>query len=645
MIISPISTVATAAARSPSAINAATDSATIRVLSTAIADNTGLLDAIPAIRSNDMTVDVSALGELLAYTVRLQNKRTANVTTTVPLAVSADQAQTAQTKADIAQLTTIATSFVDAFNQLQASNSNLAENPLIPTSSDSLLLVMNAGTQSADGSSLFEQLGKIGINLQNVAQPNNDSFLTLDVSVFQNALAEDPVGTTALLAQALQILVKAESTVIAQNQELASGNILTNTSINDTENPDLTSSTESTSINNKVSNSASPPANLNEDAGTATTNANAELQRALGDEALQVAIDITRNSQATFANTNGTDNIASNAAQASPEIPVSPEIRTAAATNNAANISQSNAAINSAIDTSTVARTAASSGAATDIGSNAIVATGTTDINVNSKALSAETEVADITTSLPSQTQGTQIRTQPPPAETVDTPKVLQAAIATQSKLSSSITTPSALPTESQLENQVAANTSKLNESAASSSASGIAETTLNTPSTFEEVSKTLDTINQATAAATNIAANKLSAAASQASTAVTTPVPVNASAQQTTPVNNSAAVNTSASATGIQASINPLIAAAIASLRVRDGIQTNPLEKSRPADADTVTAPEAVIVVEPVTLDLHEHAKNQRQEAEIDSAYLQAEELGEPEEHIATSGKIDINA
>ncbi|MBI1771479.1 MAG: hypothetical protein HYR68_03825 [Burkholderiales bacterium] len=616
MIISPISSVTTSASQAASAINLGT----INPLSPAIASNPGLLDAL---HSNNITVDVSALGELLVYTARLQSRQTANVSTNGSTTNTVTQADATQTKADIAQLTAIATSFVDTFNQLQASNSNLAENPLIPSSSDSLLQAMNAGAQNADGSSLFEQLGKIGINLQNIAQADSNSFLALDVNTFQNALAENPTGTTSLLTQALQILGSAESAVIAQNQELASGNLLTTTSSTDTENTDVTSPTSSTDTNNNVSNN-NASASLNDDAVS-----NSQLARA-----------ISASSQTTTAETLAQNN---------------------AATNSQAN-SQVSAALNPTVGTSADATANITSTIATDIASNATLNTkapdqesstnisatasgASTGSNTNALSTAAEPpEIATAASSQPLNSQTTaQTNIQAPPAVSVDTPTTLLASIANANKLAANPTIPSSLLTESQLENQVAANSIKLNESATSNAASTNTKTVPNNSSTFAEVSKPLDTINQATTAANKLAANNPPLPGSPVSTTVAAPVTSNASTLQTTPVNNSAIINTSASGTGIQASINPLISAAVAAFRVRDGLQANTSEKPRSAETDSVTAPEAVTVVEPVTLDLHEHAQNQRHDAEADSAYHQAKELGEPEKDSGVADDINV--
>ncbi|MFZ6778992.1 hypothetical protein ACO0LD_19370 [Undibacterium sp. Ji83W] len=671
MIISPISSVTTSlttpALQAASAINLGT----INPLSPAISSNPGLLDAI---HSNNITVDVSALGELLAYTARLQSRRTANVSTNGSTTNTVTQADATQTKADIAQLTAIATSLVDTFNQLQASNSNLAENPLIPSSSDSLLQAMNAGAQNADGSSLFEQLGKIGINLQNLAQPDSNSFLTLDVNAFQNALTENPAGTTSLLTQALQVLGSAESTLIAQNQELASGNLLATTGSTDTENTDVTNPASSTDTNsNSISNVSNNNAsvNVNEDAVTATTTADAQLQQALGDEALRTAIDTTRNTQAAVISADSANDAVSNS-QLTPAISASSETTTTEtlAPNNATTNSQINsqvsAALNPTIDTSADATanitSAITSATATDIASNTTLNTKAPDqessTNVsatasgasagsNTSALSTATEAPEITvaaSSLPLNSQTTaQTNIQAPPAASVDTPTTIEASIANANKLAANPAVPSSLLTESQLENQVAANSIKLNESAASNTASTNAKTVPNNSSTFAEVSKTLDTINQATTAANKLAANNPPLPSSPVSTTVAAPVASNASTLQTTPVNNNAIINTSASGTGIQASINPLISAAVAAFRVRDGLQANTTEKPRSAETDAVTAPEAVTLVEPVTLDLHEHAQNQRHDAEADSAYHQAKELGEPEKDSDAAGDINV--
>ncbi|MFZ6734373.1 hypothetical protein ACO0LG_20755 [Undibacterium sp. Ji42W] len=665
MIISPISPVTTSTLQAVSAIN----SGTIKPLFPITSSNPGLLDSI---RGDNITVDVSPLGELLAYTARLQSRQTANVSATVN---AANQTDTAQTKADIAQITAIATSFVAAFNQLQASNSSLTENPLIPDSSDSLLQVMNAGAQNADGSSLFEQLADIGINLQNAAQPDSNSLLMLDVNAFQNALTAKPEGTATLLTQALQVLGSAESTVLTQNQELASGNLLATvaadaTNASATENTDVANSISTSNANtNDVSTTVSPDtlneaavnapadtaANASTTSNTNTSTADIQLQQTLEDEALRAAIDITRNSQAvgTSANTES----ANNATQAAPGIPPTPATSTAnlSATNNVAASIQSNiettntpaeaTTIIPAPDTSTDASSAAlnTQAIAEDTSTNA-TATATTDAtdlaaNASSQALNTQTTTQTTTQA------ATPTATQTLSSDNLDS-TTPQGTLAAENKLAANATTPSSLLTESQLENQVAAKSTKLNENAASDADSSATinngKATAATPSTFDEVSKTLDTINQATVAANNIAANSQAASANPVSTTVVTPVANATAIEQTTPVSNSAVITANA-VTSIQASINPLISAAVAAYRVKDGIQADSIDKLRSAESDEVTAPEPVTVVEPVTLDLHEHAQSQRHDAEADAAYHQAEELGEPEKEDA-AGNINVN-
>jgi len=324
MIISPISSVTTPAlqgtAQATTALNL--DRLSALAQSSAISNNASLLDAIRN-NSSNITVDVSRLGELLAYTAKLQIQQAANASGTDGV----NRTDATQTKADVAQLTAIANSFVDAFNQLQASNSSLSDNPLIASASDSLLQAMNTGAQNADGSSLFWQLAEIGIKLQNTALPGSDSFLTLDVTSFQNALAKDPSATLALLTQALQVLGSAESTVIAQNQELASGNIQTNT--NQTQNTNTTNSINASTNADTISGTTAT-SNLNANAvnpaNIPSTNTEALLQQALVDEALLAAIDTARNTQ-TVANTDVpstvTANTAGNTAQAISTIPAS----------------------------------------------------------------------------------------------------------------------------------------------------------------------------------------------------------------------------------------------------------------------------------------------------------------------------------
>ncbi|MBC3918729.1 hypothetical protein H8L32_14640 [Undibacterium sp. CY18W] len=680
MIISPISSVTTpglqvTAARGPDTVSALS-------LTSGIGADSSLLDTA---RNSNITVDVSRLGELLAYVSKLQNRQTSD---------GVNRTDTIQTEADLAKLTAIASSFVDAFNQLQASNSSLSENPLVPTSSDSLLQAINAGAQNADGTSLFEQLGGIGINLQNASQPDSNSLLTLDVASFQNVLAKDSSGTIALLAQALQVLGSAESTVITQNQEFASGNILSNTDNNSIEN---TATTNAANNSNNINANSDPNTDTTGTTATATGNvntvtpaANAEalLQQTLADKALQAEIETARNSQAAVnadVSNTVTVNTVDDAAQAIPGIPASPETRAAGlpASNDATNTAQINTPTNAALTISTNGTNGTNAtNARIDTVPDSVANTGTgIDLNVASNAQAIDAAATGNTLSITADTADTadtantanttlpqslniqtpaqtsvQTPLQSPSTEIVDTSTAVQANTVTENRLAANVTTPvttpSSLLTESQLENKIAVNSIQSNENAASTTASGNTKTAPNNYSALAAVSQTLDTtlatINQTSTAASNITASNQSPPASLASTTTASTVTSNTSTQQTMSASNSAAVNANINATDIphiQDGINPLISAAVAAYRVRDGIQANTTEKPRPAQTDTVTATEAITVVEPVTLDLHEHAQNQRHDAEADSAYHEAEELGEPDKLAEVAGNINVNA
>ncbi|MFZ6720784.1 hypothetical protein [Undibacterium sp. Ji49W] len=680
MIISPISSVTTPGLQVTAALSLDTVSALS--LTSGIGADSSLLDTA---RNSNITVDVSRLGELLAYVAKLQNRQTEDVAITDGV----NRTDTAQTETDFAQFTAIASSFVDAFNQLQASNSSLSNNPLVPTSSDSLLQAINAGAQNADGTSLFEQLGGIGINLQNASQPDSNSLLTLDVASFQNALAKDSSGTIALLTQALQVLGSAESTVITQNQEFASGNILANTGTNSIEN---TATTNAANNSNNINANSDPKTDTtgatatgNVNTVTPAANAGALLQQTLADEALQAEIETARNSKtavnADVSNT-VTVNTVDDAAQAIPGIPASPETRAAGlpASNDATNTAQINTPTNAGLTISTNGTNGTNGTNATnariDTVPDAVANTGTgIDLNVASNTLAIDAGATGSTLSITADTANTANTTLPqslniqtpaqtsvqtplqsPSTEIVDTPKAVQANTVTENKLATNVTTPvttpSSLLTESRLENKIAANSIQSNENAASTTASGNTKTAPNNYSALAEVSQTLDTtlatINQTSTTASNITASNQSPPVSLASTTTANTVTSNTSTQQTTPASNSAAVNANINATDIphiQDGINPLISAAVAAYRVRDGIQANTTEKPRPAQTDTVTATEAITVVEPVTLDLHEHSQNQRHDAEADSAYHEAEELGEPDKIAEVAGNINVNA
>lgn len=641
MIIAPISAVAApfAAAAAPSvqntlAIDAVSNNAILPVTSNEQSE-------LEAIRGTSVLVDVSTLGQLLDSTARLQSRQSTQATTNVPPTKTTNasaQENANRTSANIEQITTIAELFVDTFNRLQASNSNLTENPLIPTSNDSLLQALNAARPDAAEAGLFKQLSKIGINLQSPATSGSDSSLALDVIDFQSALAQNPGETLTLLTQALQALGNAENDVLTQNQDLASGNIVaslsagqaTDTIAATTVNPDITATADNTVTANATSanNNSVLPADVDEQV---PADADVQLQQVLTNEALQAAITSTTNSSVNSATIAAqTDNTTVN------EEPAGTGINTTTATNTQASASASANSLN--VDTTladnllnnistpaSLLNTQTANTGEPDTASSVqenVFTQNQTNPSVNANALAGS--------SLTATEPDTAAQTQPTNAATQ-----LNAQLNAQ------------LSTAATLNQNSITNT---NRGTALEATSTKAQATLNNNNKPAEAANTQNQpVSSVIASNTNgiLINNPLATAGSPETTQRPT---TNNLATQPKPVvlENEVIVNNNASApaTSAQANVNPLISAAVAAYRVREGLPQTPAEKPRQAQADAVTAPEAVSAVEPVELDLHEHSDGQHREAQAELEYQRAADLARDRKNaaIASNPNIDVN-
>ncbi|MBC3907502.1 hypothetical protein [Undibacterium umbellatum] len=642
MIIAPISAVATpvttTSVQSTLAVNHVSNDAVLPISSNKLSE-------LEEIRGTSVLVDVSTLGQLLDSTARLQSRQaaqTASAAQTTNATNITAKADVSQTAADIEQITAIATLFVDTFNQLQESNSNLTENPLIPTSNDSLLQALNAARPNAAEASLFAQLSKIGINLQRAPTPGSDSSLTLDVIEFQSALAQNPGETLTLLTQALQALGNAENDVLAQNQDLASGNIAASLSADQATDTIAPASVNSNVTRTSETTTSENPANVNNNSvlpvevdDQVPADADVQLQQMLTNEALQSAISSTAN-------------ITNNAIQAAK---ASPAVQTETATSTQAG------ATNSA--------TANDEPAATVTATN-------TQVNTSESLLNADTTLADNLLNNIS-TPASLLNTQATIAGEPNTASSVQENVFTQNQtnptLNTNVVAGSSLPanesdTTAQVQiansaNQLTPSNAQLSK-AATLNQSSTANTNRSTTSeaALTKTQAALNNSNKPTEATntqnqpapsaivnnTNgiLINNPLATTGSpEATQRVTTNNPV----AQPRPVvlENEVRVNNApVPATNAQANVNPLISAAVAAYRLRDSLPQTPAEKPRQAQADAVTPPEAVAAVEPVELDLHDQTNHRQHDAEADLAYRQAKGLGQAGKNIGATDNVD---
>ncbi|MFZ6767432.1 hypothetical protein ACO0LM_10115 [Undibacterium sp. Di26W] len=579
------------------------------------------------------------MGELLASTTRLQSKNTAPVAVNDAV-IQADTNQTKQTKLDMAQLTLIAELLVDSFNRFQASNSSPAAYPLIPTSNDSLLQAMNAGTLNAAGETLFEQLAKIGISLQNTALPGNDTLLTLDVATFQNALTKDPSATISLLTQSLQLLGNAETTLIIQNQEFSSGNIFTTASTQKT-----ALATTSTSATDATGNtSPSSVTNTNE---LVPGNAEILLNQVLTTEALLSAIASTNNPPAEILNPSVASNSNVVIDQTKAASSISPASQATSAelpvTNDVAILDQTNTP---AITEPNIVSPAAVSSPTAETG--------------NLPATTAGRESTGSTGTV-NQAQSNVLNTPALDTVTLDNTSNLQANQASLSEPPAPPLSVSSPSVNSLPENDVVTVPVKLNNIVVPEQIVVEDQITANQAIRFSEALQAkVDLANAASGANNTRIDSSLPLVSLPAATNITASIPAsiptpttNTSIQPSSAMLENAVTTTATSVNGVQTgvqtgaptAVNPLIAAAIAAFRMGDGIEQKLTKRWGMPDTDAVTAPEEVTAVQPVKLDLHERPYNQQHDTAAEHAYHLAEDLGQPGKKGNTASIINLNA
>lgn len=96
--------------------------------------------------------------------------------------------------------------FVDVFNSFLQSGSDNLQNPAGGSFDSLFMQVLNsqATATSGDGKSIVTQLAEAGIDYQAPSILNKTGQMTVDLTALQSAFNADPIGTSSLLAQAIQ---------------------------------------------------------------------------------------------------------------------------------------------------------------------------------------------------------------------------------------------------------------------------------------------------------------------------------------------------------------------------------------------------------------------------------------------------------
>ncbi len=172
---------------------------TAPVTATGIADDTA------------SSVNFSTFAQLLEATVALQPGQMTQQSATAATAAPAQ----ASSGTSFGELYTNANLFVTAFNNFQISSASSFENPLGASPGLELLQAIRAqsvpgseiagGEISGSGSTLINDLARIGINLQESVITGTGQ-LTLDPEILQSAYNADPAATTALMTTTLQAI-------------------------------------------------------------------------------------------------------------------------------------------------------------------------------------------------------------------------------------------------------------------------------------------------------------------------------------------------------------------------------------------------------------------------------------------------------
>lgn len=169
---------------------------------------------LTAADSQSSAVDISTLGQVFATTIAL-------LTHKISATATPDNNLSNNLLVNFAEQSSAAQLFVNAFNNFQANNANIAANPLLSSFDSNLLPLLTTQTLSATGQTLLGSLSQIGISLQTPGVTDGTAQFTVNLGALQEAFTSNPTATANLLAQALQALGEVESAALAHQQQLS----------------------------------------------------------------------------------------------------------------------------------------------------------------------------------------------------------------------------------------------------------------------------------------------------------------------------------------------------------------------------------------------------------------------------------------
>ncbi|MBC3879208.1 hypothetical protein H8K38_15460 [Undibacterium sp. FT79W] len=541
-------------------------------------------------------VDVSSLSQTLATTIALLGQQMKAIATSGSAAPIGDAATNFATTASLANM------FVKAFNIFQSGNVNSIQNPLTSFLDSSLLDAMG-GVLADSGNNLLESLSQIGITLDTSLSADNTQF-SLDTVVLQKAYASAPLATATLLTQALQALAQIETTLIAQNQSLTSA---------ETNNAVVDNSVSSTSFANASATAAGVVTSVVE--AVASTHL-------LVQETVAAKMADTTAGQSSEVGKNSASNISADQAMSAPTaaVNVPPSEFNPAAFNP---VNTAAAQLNPALENPVIDSLAMNSVNASD--------------NASMIAAQAQTLLSDEVLGALLASDTNFIQTGLVNIAEIDSYGVMANSLSSASVdnvLSSVSSSQELAGVVSDRINAGAVNTAASSEAAIANPAS--VKVTDLTGSTYglNNVSVENTLINNANAAASELAASTgLSGTAT--ATAATTAVTVDA-------INN--ASGAAATLLPLPGGVNPAISAAVAAYKMGDAI-----EHQRSGD-DQGETDEIVFgnEIPPVAMDLKQHASQQgANEAAGNKKHAQAKNIENPADvsmNLQTAGNIDVN-
>ena len=588
-------------------------------------------------------VDVSPLAQVFSTALNLLASQLVNKTDTV--------ASGNKVASNFTELAIAANLFVNAFNNFQASNADLAENPLSSNYGSELTQAINIQILPETGKNLIDSLAQIGIHLQTVDLNGSNTQLSLNPEGLQAAYTSDPGVTANLLAQALQALAEVESRILQQNQQAAnfadsgiitpipadsatditaeiSTNITGNAATNTTDGSQTASISNSSNAASAVTTQAGQDlASQNSNATTGTiASADTALQNVLADEALAEAI----RSNPLSADSN---NVASKADNLSPA--------------NAANIDNANKLENTrafasqppseqtSLSTSSAATANTDQAGTTESNTSGLLAR-KYGVAVADNVFTASTAADNIADQTQSLTAADQLSssTQASFANNLLT----SISDSNASAINTANTRATETSTSAQL-NQLNANTAATATNTNNAATAGNAAA--NSATTNSQVNTANTTISAPT---TNAASNQEATDVSQASatsqtrTASTTIVIPGTTTTATTTVETNNAGATATAQSGLPpGALNPALSAAVAAYKVGDSSNHDNSEKPRKENTDSVNDVEAVDAIAAIQLNPHEHSgqENQNQDSEAGNP-------GNQPAARATDGKLD---